>query len=116
MALDLRRPDSFDVARPREIEVTLGDKILIRANNKRLGLTNGQVLTVSSIAPDGTRLLELRPFPSASVRFKLAPNLCPKEQSKAVQGSLNEGNIAKTKTFPIGIRKIVVNQPIADKK
>ena len=51
--LDLRRPDSFDVARSRQIEVSPGDKILIRANDKRLGLTNGQVLTVSSIAPDG---------------------------------------------------------------
>ena len=53
MVLDLRRPDSFDVARPRLIEVTLGDRILIRANNKRLGLTNGQVLTISGIRPDG---------------------------------------------------------------
>jgi hypothetical protein len=54
IALDLRRPDSFDVTRPRQIEVAPGDKILIRANDKRLGLTNGQVLTISSIAPDGT--------------------------------------------------------------
>ena len=36
-------PDSIDVARPRQIEVTPGDKILIRANDKRLGLINGQV-------------------------------------------------------------------------
>ena len=53
IVLDLRRPDSFDVARPRQIEVTPGDKILIRANDKRLGLINGQVLTISGIAPDG---------------------------------------------------------------
>ena len=53
MILDLRRPDFFDVARPRQIEVSPGDKILIRANDKRLGLTNGQVLTISSITPDG---------------------------------------------------------------
>jgi len=53
IALDLRRPDSFDVSRPRQIEVTPGDKMLIRASDKRLGLTNGQVLTVSRIAPDG---------------------------------------------------------------
>ena len=51
--MDLQRPDSFDVARSRQIEVSPGDKILIRANDKRLGLTNGHVLTVSSIAPDG---------------------------------------------------------------
>ena len=53
IVLNLRRPDSFDVARPRQIEVSPGDKILIRANDKRLGLTNGQVLTVAGIAPDG---------------------------------------------------------------
>ena len=53
MLLNLRRPDSFDVARARQIEVSPGDKILIRANDKRLGLTNGQVLIVSDIAPDG---------------------------------------------------------------
>jgi hypothetical protein len=51
MVLDLRRPDSFDVARSRQIEVSPGDKILIRANNKRLGLTNVQVLTVSGVVP-----------------------------------------------------------------
>jgi conjugative relaxase-like TrwC/TraI family protein len=51
--LDLRRPDSFDVARSRQVEVSPGDKILIRANDKRLGLINGQVLTISSIAADG---------------------------------------------------------------
>ena len=53
MVLNLRRADFFDVARPRQIEVSPGDKILIRANDKRLGLTNGQVLTISGIAPDG---------------------------------------------------------------
>ena len=53
MVLNLRRADFFDVARPRKIEVSPGDKILIRANDKRLGLTNGQVLTISGIAPDG---------------------------------------------------------------
>ena len=42
----------FEVARPRQIEVSSADKILIRANDKRLGLTSGQVLTVSCIAPD----------------------------------------------------------------
>jgi ATP-dependent exoDNAse (exonuclease V) alpha subunit len=49
MVLNLPRPDSFDVASLRQIEVSPGDKILIRANDKRLG----QVLTISSIAPDG---------------------------------------------------------------
>ena len=41
------------MARPRQIEVAPGDKVLIRANDKRLGLINGQVLTVAGIAPDG---------------------------------------------------------------
>ena len=53
ITLDLRRADSFDVARSRRIEVAPSDKVLIRANDKRLGLINGQVLTISAIAPDG---------------------------------------------------------------
>jgi hypothetical protein len=53
IVLDLCRPDSFDVARPRRIEASSGDKMLIRANDKRLGLNNGQVLTISGAAPDG---------------------------------------------------------------
>jgi hypothetical protein len=53
IVLDLSRAASFDVARPRQIEISPGDKILIRANDKLLGLTNGQVLTISGIAPDG---------------------------------------------------------------
>jgi conjugative relaxase-like TrwC/TraI family protein len=53
MTLDLRRGDSFDVVRSRKIEVAPSDKVLIRANDKRLGLINGQVLTISGIAPDG---------------------------------------------------------------
>ncbi|MGA7215809.1 MAG: AAA family ATPase, partial [Terrimicrobiaceae bacterium] len=53
IALDLLRADSFDVAHSREIEVSPGDKVIIRANDKRLGLINGQVLTISAIASDG---------------------------------------------------------------
>jgi hypothetical protein len=53
ITLDLHRGDSFDVARSRQIEVSPGDKVLIRANDKRLGLINGQMLTISAIAPDG---------------------------------------------------------------
>ncbi|HEY5892340.1 MAG TPA: hypothetical protein VIT91_03835 [Chthoniobacterales bacterium] len=52
--LDLRQGNTFDVARLREIEISPGDKILIRANNKQLGLINGQVLTVAGIEPDGS--------------------------------------------------------------
>jgi hypothetical protein len=44
IALNLLRPDSFDVGRSRQIEVSPGDKILIRANDKRLGLTMDRYL------------------------------------------------------------------------
>ena len=53
IALDLRRADLFDVARSRQIEASPGDKVLIRANDKKLGLINGQLLTISGIEPDG---------------------------------------------------------------
>lgn len=52
--LDLRRPSSFDVARARDIEIAVGDKVLVRANDKKRKLINGQVLTVSGITPDGS--------------------------------------------------------------
>ena len=44
---------ALDVARSRQIEVAPGDKVLIRANEKRFGLINGRILTISSIAPGG---------------------------------------------------------------
>jgi hypothetical protein len=44
---------SFDVSVLRPIDVCPGDKILIRANARPLGLINGQVLTVEKIEPDG---------------------------------------------------------------
>jgi len=51
--LPLKSAGSFDVAIPRPIDVCVGDKILIRANARPLGLINGQVLTVEKIEPDG---------------------------------------------------------------
>jgi hypothetical protein len=45
----LKSAGSFDVAISRPIEVCPGDKILIRANARPLGLINGQVLTVDKI-------------------------------------------------------------------
>jgi hypothetical protein len=54
MRLNLRKVDSFDVARPRKIEVAPGDKLLIRANDKKLGLVNGQILTAGKITPNGS--------------------------------------------------------------
>lgn len=40
---------SFSVARPHAIEVALGDKLLVRANDRSAGLINGQTLTVATI-------------------------------------------------------------------
>ena len=53
MPLDLRQTGSFDVVRSRQIEIASGDKVLVRANDRNLGLINGQVLTVDGISPDG---------------------------------------------------------------
>ena len=53
-ALPLKSAGLFDVAVQRPIAVCLGDKILIRANARLLGLINGQVLTVGKIEPEGT--------------------------------------------------------------
>jgi conjugative relaxase-like TrwC/TraI family protein len=52
-ALHLKSAGSFDVALERPITVCPGDKILIRANARQLGLINGQVLTVGKIELGG---------------------------------------------------------------
>jgi conjugative relaxase-like TrwC/TraI family protein len=52
--LPLKNAASFDVGLPRPIGVCPGDKILIRANQRSLGLINGQVLTVGKIDTDGS--------------------------------------------------------------
>jgi conjugative relaxase-like TrwC/TraI family protein len=52
-ALDLGKAALFDVAARREIELAAGDKILLRVNDKKAGLVNGDVLTVKSIAVNG---------------------------------------------------------------
>jgi hypothetical protein len=52
-ALSLKSAGSFDVAISRPIDVCLGDKILIRANARPLGLVNGQVLTVDKFEIGG---------------------------------------------------------------
>ncbi len=54
--LSLRAAEHFDVGRPRLVEVAAGDKLLVRANQKRFGLINGQVLTVDRIETDGAIL------------------------------------------------------------
>ncbi|HEX8312280.1 MAG TPA: MobF family relaxase, partial [Chthoniobacteraceae bacterium] len=52
--LELRAADSFEVGMARTIEIAQGDKLLIRANDKRRGLINGQVLTVEEVRPDAS--------------------------------------------------------------
>ena len=52
--LDLRETNAFDVGTARALNVAIGDKILIRANDRGRGLINGQVLTVEDIQPDQT--------------------------------------------------------------
>jgi conjugative relaxase-like TrwC/TraI family protein len=52
-ALSLKNAASFDVGITRPIGICPGDKILIRANQRTLGLINGQVLTVGKIEADG---------------------------------------------------------------
>jgi hypothetical protein len=52
--LDIRQANKFDVGKARVIELVPGDKVLVRANHKSLGLINGHVLTVDRIEPDQT--------------------------------------------------------------
>ena len=66
--LPLKSAGSFDVAISRPIDVCPGDKILIRANARSLGLINGQVLTVGKIEPDGS--LHMREGISVPATFK----------------------------------------------
>ena len=67
-ALPLKSAGSFDVAISRPLGVCPGDKILIRANARPLGLINGQVLTVGKIEPDGS--LHTREGISVPATFK----------------------------------------------
>jgi conjugative relaxase-like TrwC/TraI family protein len=43
----------ISVSLPRNLEVCVGDKILIRRNDRQVGLVNGQVLAVKRLCPDG---------------------------------------------------------------
>ena len=52
--LDLRKAACFDVAAWREIDVAVGDKLLLRANDKEARLTNGEILTVAGFGEDGS--------------------------------------------------------------
>lgn len=52
--LNLKTADSFEVGSHRTLDVVPYDRILIRANRRRLGLVNGQVLTVKGVETDGS--------------------------------------------------------------
>jgi hypothetical protein len=52
--LPLKSAGAFDVGVPRAVNVCPGDKILVLANQRSLGLINGQVLTAAKIEPDGS--------------------------------------------------------------
>jgi hypothetical protein len=52
--LKLGSASAFDVGCERGIEIAVGDKILIRANDRQRGLINGQVLTVEHVEPNRT--------------------------------------------------------------
>jgi conjugative relaxase-like TrwC/TraI family protein len=43
----------IDVAEQRRVEVSIGDRLLIRRNDRKAGLVNGDVVTVTGIDPDG---------------------------------------------------------------
>jgi hypothetical protein len=51
--LRLGSANSFDVGCVRAIDVAVGDKLLVRANDRHRGLVNGQVLTVERVEHDG---------------------------------------------------------------
>ena len=63
--LNTQQAASYSVARWREIELAVGDKILLRANRKKFGLINGDVLTVAEFHPDGSiRTVEGKVIPA----------------------------------------------------
>ncbi len=54
-SIDVRKlAKKIAVSLPRTIEICSGDKILIRSNNRKAGLVNGQVLTVKHLNRDGS--------------------------------------------------------------
>ena len=68
--LELSKAAFFDVAARREIELAAGDKILLRANDKKVGLVNGDVLTVKAIGSDGRiETAEGKTLPSSYRQF-----------------------------------------------
>jgi hypothetical protein len=59
---------NFTVSRPRPLEVGVGDRILIRANDRQRGLLNGEILTVHAITGTALHLADGRTLDTASFR------------------------------------------------
>ena len=68
--LDPTKAAFFDVATTREIDLSIGDRILLRMNDKKSNLVNGDVLTVKSVDTDGTiETLEGKTVPASYRHF-----------------------------------------------
>jgi conjugative relaxase-like TrwC/TraI family protein len=78
---------AFSVARSRQLEVAAGDRLLIRANDRRAGVLNGEIVTVGRIesgviqATDGRRI-DTRQFREFAHGFAVTSHA---SQSKTVE-------------------------------
>jgi conjugative relaxase-like TrwC/TraI family protein len=84
--LPLRQLD-IEVARVRPMEVCDGDKVLIRANDRKAGLINGEVLSVAAIKDGGItfsdgRKVDARQFHALAHGFAVTSH---KSQSKSAE-------------------------------
>lgn len=65
--IDLRK-DKFEIAAPRMLEVCLGDRLLMRANDRDQGINNGDILTVVALDGDVLRAADGRVIDLARFR------------------------------------------------
>lgn len=64
MPVDVRRTGGFDVGIGRTIKVSVGERLLVRANHAKSRLKNGDLVEVSGVAGDGAlRLKDGRSIP-----------------------------------------------------
>ena len=81
------RSSAYSIARPRELEVAAGDRLLIRANDRSAGFLNGEIITVQEIesgriwATEG-RLIDRRRFREFEHGFAVTSHAA---QSKTVE-------------------------------
>ena len=72
MELDLKkinRSASWTVHRPREIEIRVGDKLLLQQNERSAGYSNGDLVTVSGFSPDAILLNNVRTINKEYTQF-----------------------------------------------